>query len=71
VKNKKTSIEKVNLDACVQACGNSRFNLVLVATARAREIANKRNNEAREGTPGVYENKPVVEALCEIASGKI
>jgi DNA-directed RNA polymerase subunit K/omega len=32
---------EINLEQCVANAGNNRFNLVLIASARAREIARK------------------------------
>ena len=66
-----TSVEKVNIDKCLEAFGGNRFYLILGAAARAREIANQRIFHDRNGIKLKYENKPNVEALCEIADGKI
>ena len=66
-----TSVEKVDIDKCLKVFGDNRFYLILGAAARAREIAGQRIFHDRNGIKMQYENKPVVEALCDIASGKI
>ena len=66
-----TSVEKVDIDKCLESFGGNRFHLILGAAARAREIANQRTFHDKNGIKLKYENKPNVEALCEIASGKI
>lgn len=62
---KQTTVEQVNIDNCVDAYNGSRFELILGATKRAREIAHSRAIADRDG-PKKYENKPVVAALREI-----
>ncbi len=66
-----TSVEKVDIDKCLEVFGGNRFYLILGAAARARELANQRIFHDRNGIKMKYENKPVVEALCDIASGKV
>jgi DNA-directed RNA polymerase omega subunit len=65
----KTSIEKVDIDACLRAFDGNRYNLVIAAAARAREIAQKRTIAAKNGSEEIYESKPAVESLCQIADG--
>jgi DNA-directed RNA polymerase subunit K/omega len=45
--------------------------MILAGATRAREIANKRTFAEKQGDHTKHENKPVVEALCEIDQGKI
>jgi len=71
IRTLRTSIEKVDLDACIKEFGGSRYNLILASTVRAREIAYQRLLAAKGGGNIAYESKPAVEALCEIAAGKI
>lgn len=66
-----SSVEKVDIDKCLEVFGGNRFYLILGAAARAREIASQRIFHDRNGIKMKYENKPSVEALCDIASGKI
>lgn len=66
-----TSVEKVDIDKCLEAFGGNRFYLILGAAARAREIASQRIFQEKNGNKVKYENKSSVEALCEIADGKI
>lgn len=66
-----TSIEKVNIDNCVDAFDGNRFHLILAASTRAREIAAQRTQNERNGSTLIHDSKPAVEALCEIADGKI
>ena len=66
-----SSVEKVDIDKCLDAFGGNRFYLILGAAARAREIASQRIFQEKNGIKNKYENKASVEALCDIASGKI
>jgi len=56
----------INTELCVENVGSNRFNLVLIATARAREI--RRQNTESDKREHVYS---IVTALQEIQSGKI
>ena len=56
----------VDNDLCVENVGKNRFDLVLIAAARAREISRQhKNSESKE-----HINSPV-QALLEIQVGKI
>lgn len=66
-----TSIEKVNIDKALDVFDNNQFQLILAAAVRAREIASQRTFQERNGVRVPYENKPTVEALCDIANGKV
>jgi DNA-directed RNA polymerase omega subunit len=55
----------IDMQKCVQQAGNNRFNLVLLASARAREI-NLNNNS----TKNTKENA-TVSALLEVQSGAV
>jgi DNA-directed RNA polymerase subunit omega len=56
-----------DIDKCVALLGNNRFNLVLVASIRTREL--------RKGSKPLVDNSnkstPIVTALKEIEHGKI
>ena len=65
------TVEKVDIDKCLEVFGGSRFQMILGASIRAREIANARIIADRAEVKPKYDNKPVVTALCEIADGKI
>jgi DNA-directed RNA polymerase omega subunit len=57
---------EVDTNQCVDLSGGNRFNLVLIAAARAREI--KRQHRESVKREHVYSN---LTALLEIQSGKI
>ena len=56
----------IDTEKCVEQAGGNRFDLVLIAAHRARELR-RRNNES---DPKVN-NLPCVSALLEIQEGKI
>ena len=56
----------LDMQKCVENAGSNRFNLVLIASTRAREIL--RNSISSRDAQ--YTN-PVVTALEEVQSGKI
>jgi DNA-directed RNA polymerase omega subunit len=56
----------IDMDKCVEQAGGNRFNLVLIASVRSREIS--RQNKESEKREHVYS---IVTALDEIQSGKI
>ena len=55
----------INVETCVQAAGG-RYNLVLIAAARAREI--RRHNAGSDQPEHLYS---VVTALQEIQNGEV
>lgn len=56
----------IDMDKCVENCGGNRFELVLLAAARAREIRRQQSSSER------FEHKHTpVTALLEIEEGKI
>jgi len=57
---------EIDTDKCVDLSGGNRFNLVLIAAARAREI--KRQHRESDKREHVYSN---LTALLEIQSGKV
>ena len=65
------TVERYKIDNCVSVFEGSRYKMILVGATRAREIANKRTFAEKQGDRTKHENKPVVEALCEIDQGKI
>jgi DNA-directed RNA polymerase omega subunit len=56
----------LNVDRCVENVGRNRFDLVLIATARAREI--RRQHSTSDKREHVHST---VTALLEIQEGKI
>ena len=56
----------IDTNQCVDLSGGNRFNLVLIAAARAREI--KRQHRESEKREHIYSN---LTALLEIQEGKI
>ena len=71
MKTSVNTVERYNIDNCLNAFDGSRYKMILAAAARAREIANKRTFAEKHGDKSKYANKPTVEALCEIDQGKI
>lgn len=67
----KHSIETYDIDRALEVFDNNQFKLILASAARAREIASQRTFQERNGVKMPYKNKPTVEALCEIAEGKV
>lgn len=55
----------INTEKVVEICGGNRFDAVLIATARARELARRDNN-----TSPHYEHRPVT-ALLDLQNGTI
>jgi DNA-directed RNA polymerase omega subunit len=56
----------IDTNQCVEMVGGNRFNLVLIAAARAREI--KRQHRESEKREHVHSN---LTALLEIQEGKV
>ena len=56
----------IDMDKCVEGAGGNRFNLVLIAAARAREI--KRQHAHSDKREHVHS---IITALGEIESGTI
>ncbi len=56
----------INTETCVENAGGNRFDLVLIASARAREIARK--HKASE--LGTHVNAPV-SALLDVQNGLV
>jgi DNA-directed RNA polymerase omega subunit len=56
----------INTEQCVENVGTNRFDLVLIATARAREI--RRQHRESEKREHIF---PIVTALQEIQEGKV
>ena len=57
---------EIDTDLCVKNAGENRYMLVILASARAREIA--RQHRASENPAHIY---PVVKALMEFQTGEI
>ena len=58
--------EELDIEACVKNAGGNKFNLVLMASARARELAKQHRNDGKTE----QFNAPVT-ALLEFNSGEI
>jgi DNA-directed RNA polymerase omega subunit len=63
------TVERYNIDNCIKPFEGNRFKMILAGATRAREIASKRTIADKNGNRVKYENKPTVEALCEIDQG--
>lgn len=57
---------EIDTELCVKNAGGDRYMLVILASARAREIA--RQHRASENPAHIY---PVVNALLEFQTGEI
>lgn len=57
----------IDTEVCVINAGGSRFDMVLIASTRARELERQNKNKADQT---LYVN-PSVTALLELQSGKI
>ena len=57
---------EIDTDLCVKNAGENRYMLVIMAAARARDIA--RQHRASENPAHIY---PVVKALLEFQTGEI
>jgi len=64
------SVEAVNIDQALENFGGNRFQLILGAAQRAREIANRRVFAERGGDNTKHTHRPVVQALIDIADGR-
>ena len=67
---KLSAFQQVNIDKALEAFNGDRYQLILAASLRAREIQTRRNIEARDGKHKYYENQPPVAALKEFANGQ-
>lgn len=56
----------LDLEKCVENMGNSRFMMIIIASARVREIANKNKHSVR-----LEHRHPVITALKEVESGEL
>lgn len=65
------SVEAVDIDQALENFGGNRFELILGAAQRAREIASKRMFSERNGDKTKYLHRPIVSALIDVAEGKV
>ena len=56
----------VDTQKCVEMAGGNKFDMVLIASTRAREI--KRNNQESQKREHIF---PIVTALLELQDGKV
>jgi DNA-directed RNA polymerase subunit K/omega len=56
----------IDMETCVENAGGNRFDLVLIATERAREI--KRQNQESDKREHVYS---IISALTDIQDGSV
>lgn len=56
---------QVNIETCVKNVGGNRFDLVLIAAVRSREISKR----SRDTAPEVHSNS-CIDTLLEIQEGK-
>ena len=66
VVNKLSRGPSIDTEKCVELVGGNRFNLVLIASARAKEIARMHKSDERQDYP-----HSMVSALLEVQSGEI
>lgn len=69
---KLSAFQQVDIDQAYKNAGESRYNMILIAAHRAREIAARRliADRAAGANKIQYENKPTVTALKELAAGQ-
>jgi len=67
----KTYSKDLDIQKIENNVGGSRFELILIAATRAREISNIRNIANRNNPALKYDTKITTEALKEIEDGKI
>jgi len=60
----------LDIQKCVKNVGGSRFELILIAATRSREIAQKRNIANAADSAMKFRMKPNIEALQEIEEGR-
>ena len=56
----------IDIEACVRNVGGNRFDMILIAAARAREIA-----QEHKVAETALTKDPIISALLEIQSGKV
>ena len=56
----------IDTEKCVELVGGNRFNLVLIAAARAKEIGRKHREDERQDYPN-----SMVSALLDVQSGVV
>ena len=54
---------EINMDTCVENAGHGRFNLVLIASERLRELRKQHKESGKYITP--------VDALKDVEAGKV
>tara|TARA_R110000822_G_C15200394_1_gene482319 strand:+ start:301 stop:534 length:234 start_codon:yes stop_codon:yes gene_type:complete len=64
--NKLSRGPSIDTEKCVELAGGNRFNLILIAAARAREIARKHKFDERQDCP-----HSTVSALLDVQSGAV
>ena len=57
---------QIDTEKCVAQAGNSRYDMIIMATARAREIKQRNQSSMRQEHVGA-----VISALLEVQEGKI
>ena len=70
MREKLSAFQQVDIDRALEAFDGNRYQMILAASQRAREISGRRliADRAAAGKTS-YENKPVVAALKELAAG--
>lgn len=72
MREKLSAFQQVDIDRALEVFDGNRYNMIIAAAYRAREIAAKRLIADRAALgKNVYENKPTVAALKEIAAGQV
>ena len=56
----------IDMEKCVELAGGNRFNLVLIAAARAKELGRKHRDDERQDYPN-----SMVNALLDVQSGVV
>lgn len=61
---------EIDVQKCVENVGGNQFQMILVAAARAREIASRRNIAVRNNPNERFKTKIITEALDDVEQGR-
>ena len=59
MKSTVNTVERYNIDNCLELFGGNRYQMILASAFRAREIANKRSFAEKHGDKTKHANKQI------------
>lgn len=62
---------EINVDTALENIGGNRFELILIASSRAREIESTRRIAQHADSKTQYRNRTISAALQDVEEGKI